>query len=120
MFELVHVVPVLQKEDDQATHVRPVDQKVRGESMTADDVIFTAGFRIRKNPGLALLADVTVRAFAFENVELNLSLESEVLKFETFNLIKHRKKEVRKEREREREREIGHRESQRNEKSRRV
>ena len=76
MLELVHAVPVLQEEDDQSAHVRPVDQEVWGERVAADDVILAPGFRVREYPGLPLLRDVTVGAFAFQNVQLKLAVES--------------------------------------------
>ncbi len=96
MFKLVHVVPVLQEEDDQSAHVRPVYQEVRRKSVTADNVIFPSGFRIRKNPGFAFLANVTVGPFAFENVELNLSLEPEIsnLHFEHSTKEKERRRDI--------------------------
>ena len=78
MLELVHAVPVLQEEDDQSAHVRPVDQEVWGERVAADDVILAPGFRVREYPGLPLLRDVSVGAFAFQNVQLKFAVESGV------------------------------------------
>ena len=78
MLELVHAVPVLQEEDDKSAHVCPVDQEVRGERVATDDVILAPGFRVRKDPGLPLLRDVSVGAFAFENVQLKFAVESGV------------------------------------------
>ena len=124
VFKLVHVVPVLQEEDDQSAHVRPVYQEVRCESVTADDVIFATGFRIRKNPGFTFLADVTVGAFSLENVKLNLSFEPEISNFHFGHSNKQRKREKDikerenerkkvKKKERERERKTSKRERER-------
>ena len=61
----------------QSSHICSVDQEIGRESMAAYDVIFTAGFWIRKNPGLPLLWNVPIRALTLKDVELNLALKSE-------------------------------------------